>query len=190
MGSSMIRIRNAKDLTKTILALQAIKWGQAFVPLIRMQSRTEERAALYGALCVYYARAFTDNSGFGMLSSKAVSAATKPLHDTLLRHRHESAAHSDAAHEFRGILINRAYLRSDGAKLSLEDRHLSPGPSLLAEIESHLATLATTLHDAVGEYMRTGPPSHTRYPKGLYLVDVNCSQGWNLIPVEDDGLDE
>lgn len=189
----MKTIDTARDLTRAVLALQAVRWARALLPLIRAQTDSEASAMLYSALCVFYARAFKGNErahkGFGMLSSNAAPTQLKGTHDKLIRHRDKIAAHSDSDHEYDGTLVNRAYFRSDGKHLVVEDRHLSPTREFLAEVEKLLLAVETEVSDAVSKCLNLGQPSHTRYPKGLYCLDIESKQNWDFLPVQDDGLD-
>lgn len=168
--------------------MQAVGSARAFLPLIRMQSDSQCGAILFGALCAYYARPFTDNRGLGQLSPKVVPSELKSTHEKLLLLRNKVAAHSDSDHEHNGVSVNAVYFRSDGKQVIVEDRHLCPSGDFLTEVERLLDCVRSRLSDAVTRCLNTGPASSTAHPPGLYQLRVDGGQEWKFVAVPDDGL--
>lgn len=186
----MKAIDSPGGLTRAILAMQAFNSALALLPLVRMQKDTHAGAVIYGALCVYYARPFTNNGGFGMLSPKFIPADLKPIHDKLLMYRRKIAAHSDANHEYEGVSVNNVYFRSDGQGLYVEDRHLCPTNDFCNRIDMLLNNVRSVLSDAIGKCLNEGPPSYHSFPKGLYQLKGDDKLDWKFVPVPNDGLVE
>lgn len=182
-------LKSPAELVRAVLAMQAVSAARAFLPLIRMQTDSQCGAILFGALCAYYARPFTNNKGLGMLSPKVVPSESSATHEKLLLYRHKIAAHSDSDHEHEGVAINSVFFRSNGGHVIVEDRHLCPSADYLMEVETLLDAVRSRLSEAVGRCLNTGPASKTAYPAGLYQLCGKGEQDWNFVAVPDDGLD-
>jgi hypothetical protein len=182
-------IASPDALIRAILAKQAVGWAKAFLPLVRMGAESQTRAALFGALCLYYARPFMNNSGLGQLSSKVIPESLYDTHKQLLLYRNKIAAHSDSTHEHEGVAVNGVFFRSNGHHLLVENRHLSPSPEFLDRIERLFDAVLTHLSDAVLRCLDDLPASETALPKGLYQLHCQRDMDWRFVPVSDDGLD-
>ncbi|MDF7809653.1 hypothetical protein P4E94_19600 [Pontiellaceae bacterium B12219] len=178
----MKKIQDPKMLTREALAQQAFSWALSLIPSTKKHKETEARAILFGAVCIYYARPFTSNKGFGMISPDIVPEDMKITHTRIIKNRHRIIAHSDIGEE-----INRLYIRSDGNSALVENRHKAPDDDFLLEVEKLIKIVLEKTKVRINESLNSGVSSETKLAKGLYRFSVGEPPVW-LEEIEDDGL--
>lgn len=179
---SMRKIEDPNKLTRECLAQQAFCWALSLIPLARQQQESEVKAILYGSICVYYSRPFTNNSGFGKISEKNVPEELMDIHNKVIEYRNKVIAHSDINDD-----VNRLFIRSDGKTACVENRHKAPTDDHLADVEVLIKSVLDVTKSRTLECLNGGDLSTTKMPKGLYRLSVGKPPVW-LEPVEDDGL--
>lgn len=178
----MKNIDNPKALTREALALQAFSWARNLIPLVRQQKDSETRTILFGSLCIYYSRPFTNSNGFGMISDSVIPQALKATHQKVINYRHTIIAHSDISAE-----VNRIYFRSDGNSLLFENRHKAPTVQHLADVEVLINTVYDKTNKRIDECLNEGVPKTIVYDTGLYQLSITDAENW-IEKIEDDGL--
>jgi len=179
------------ELTRNILALQAMDSALWFLKLISAETDSESVFKLYGGLCVFYARPFTNSHGFDRIEpSILVSNNLSDVHATLMEHRNELIAHSDSKHISAGAKINQAYVRVDAHGIYIENRHISPSQQQLNRIKQLIVHIRNAISSSTTSFLEQSTEQF--FPNGLqpglYQVNTNTdAQTW-LEAVPDDGL--
>lgn len=182
-------IENPIELNCAVIAQQGFGWARSLLLQVGKHQESESRAVLFGAVCVYYARAFTNNRGLGKLLIEFATDRQQELHDDLVRQRDKVAAHSDLDHTFDDSSVSGVYFRSSDGFLEVENRHMNPAPDYLVEIEKHIDAVMQQVSKLILACLNTGEPSRTRFPNGLYKLSSGEGDAWKFEPVDDDGLD-
>jgi len=171
-GAAMIK--NSKDLSRELLSQQAFLWAQALVPLVEQQSSEESKALIFGAICIYYARPFTSNRGFGMISDDIVPCELQDVHDALITQRNKVTAHSDLSDE-----VNRIYLCLNEEKgISIEFQFKAPTQTHLEKVKLLLQAVIQATKTRVIACLDAGGYAKELTTAGDYRFMVTESQVW------------
>jgi len=178
----MITITSPKELALHASAGVSLGYAKCFVALARRHLHQESGAAAYGAVCGYYARPFTNNRGFGRVSSEFVPQELEELHDQVLRDRHKVFMHTDSDAEIDGVLVNNLEFVSGQGGLAVQNIWVCPEASFLDKVEGLIDRVATALNAAVIKCLNEGPPSKTALPPGRYFLNLKGDDPW-FVPV-------
>jgi len=174
----MIAITSPRDLAQHALAAVSLGYAKSFLPLVRRHPSSESGAAAYGAVCGYYARPFTNNQGFGRLSSEFVPEELKDLHQQVLRDRNRIFMHTDSDVEIDGVSVNNLEFVSDSKTLVVQNVFVCPGESFLGRVEDLIERVRSALNAAVDKCLNEGPPSQTKFPAGTYSLNLKEQSPW------------
>lgn len=174
----MKEIKTSKSLNRAFLALQSFKRAKALLPLVRMQTDENAKSALYGALCVYYAKPFTQSNLIGSISREEVPAKYQDTHDELILYRHKVAAHSNGAHAIQNETINCVYFIHDENGLTGEELYPYPNEKFCNNIEMLLTEMEDSASKVIKTCMVTGPPSKMKFENGRYKLSLEKDNTW------------
>lgn len=174
----MKEIKTSKALNRAFLALKSFKRASALLPIIKQQTDENAKSALFEALCVAYAKHFTQSNKIGALSRDEVPSNHLDTHDELIIFRHKVAAHSDGDHEIQNESMNCVYFIYDDNGLTVEEYYPYPNESFHKRIEDLLEESIGDLEKVINKCMSSGPPSTYNLSKGRFKLDIDKGNNW------------
>jgi len=174
----MDHIKTPKQLNKMILARQSIKRALGLLPLILNQNNDDAKSTIYGALCIYYARPFTESNKIGSLPKLFVSKEFHEIHCKLIKFRHNVVAHSDGDFEINDEIVNSAHIISDGENLIIEELYPYPDKNMINSINELLEYMDEKLSSLIMNCLNTNPVFQKNIPSGNYVLTLNKNSTW------------
>ncbi len=174
----MNEIKTAKSLNKAFLALQSFKRAKALLPIVKMQTDENAKSTLYGALCVFYARPFTQGEKIGRIEPDEVPINLKDTHDELMTFRHKVAAHSDGVHEILDEAVNCVKFVNDESGFRMEEFYPCPTDHLLENIGKLIDEMLSAVCTVITDCMENGVPASFNFEQGTYKINIENNSSW------------
>ncbi|MDQ8205766.1 hypothetical protein [Pelagicoccus sp. SDUM812003] len=180
----MKEIATPLELNRAVLAQKALLHAQGIIKLLPNLKGGDARSAMWGALCVFYARPFMrSNRTLGTISHKLVPRELRDVHEEIIEYRNTIAAHSDYNTEDPSEPVNGVtFMRSDEG-ISVEIINLEPSEELLDNTRILINSVLAMITKLILACLNEGPASKYPFKSGRYKLKVDSKDDW-FEPVE------
>ncbi len=177
-------MKKPTQMIRCVLAVRALSWAQKHLEDARLATDPENSTRHLAALCMCYARPFTESNRIGRRSADTVPEPFREVHRKVMQYRNEFAAHSDGDNRLDGIKVPELRPNRD-QESDADTRGRLPSvcnPLYLDKIAALIAAVLAEMH-RTAEQLFNEHIQPIRLPDGEDYLEPGDS--WDLKPVED-----